>query len=112
VTDTERIVDHGAALTTWFVKRDAAWVKASEWPGGTTTARDAGPGTVWERSVLLSVSAGTLMMRVETRPRPEERRDPFAYLEREARRARRVTRRTYYRVAPGGRLTVEKAPSD
>jgi len=102
--DDERIVPYGAARTTWFVRRGVSWVKAAEWPGATTERRDSGPGTVWERAVLVPLPPGTELMRVETRPRKVAPVDPLSYLSRETRRPPRSTRRTRYRVEPGGRV--------
>lgn len=104
VADHERIVPHGAARATWFVRKGEAWVKAAEWEGVSSTRRDAGPGTVWERTLDLELPIGTELMRVETRPRAVPVRDPLSYLTSETKRPPRATRRTYYRVERGGRL--------
>ena len=103
--DDERIVPHGAQRTTWFVRQGEAWIKAAEWPGATTERRDSGPGTVWERAVTVTLPLGAELMRVETKPLPPANKDPMSYLRTETKRQPRATRRTYYRVGPGGRLT-------
>jgi len=108
--DEERIVPYGAARTTWLVRQGEGWIRAAVWPGATTEARDAGPGTVWERAVKLVVARGTELMRVESRPRPEAPKDLFAYFGKKSAHPR-TTRRTLYRVEAGGRVRpVPKAP--
>jgi hypothetical protein len=103
LVDSERIVPHGEARITWLVRKGDGWVRATEWPGATTRARDAGPGTVWERAVTLELSTGTELTRVESRPRAEPPKDPLSYLDRRNPRPR-STRRTLYRVEVGGRV--------
>lgn len=104
LVDTERVVPRGALRTTWFVRQGEGWTKAADWAGAELERRNSGPGTVWERAIRLSLPAGTEVMRVETRPRPEEPKDPLSYLERDTRAAPRATRRTVFRVERGGRL--------
>ena len=108
--EAERVVAHGAALTTWLVRHGQAWTRATEWPGAVVERRDAGPGTVWERAVTLVVPRGTELLRVETRPRHEVPRDPLSYLERAIRSLPRSTHRTRYRVEVGGRVLPVARP--
>jgi hypothetical protein len=102
--ETEQIVPHGAARTTWLVRQGSGWTRATEWPGASTEQRDAGPGTVWERVVVLVLPAGTELVRVESRPRPATSRDPLSYLEKSSRAPSRATARALYRVEVGGRV--------
>ena len=66
----------------------ATWITAAEYPGAESERRDAGPGTVWERAVTIIVPLGTELMRVETRPRQTETKDPMSYLRAEVKRRR------------------------
>jgi hypothetical protein len=103
LVDSERVVPFGHARITWLVRKGDGWIRATEWPGAVTEARDAGPGTVWERAVILELATGTELVRVESRPRAEAPKDPLSYLDRRTHRPR-TTRRTRYRVEPGGRV--------
>lgn len=103
LVDSARIVSYGEARVTWFVRKGDGWVRAAEWPGAVVEAREAAPGTVWERAVTVVLTTGTELLRVESRPRAEARRDPLSYLDRRGPRAR-ATRRTRYRVQVGGRV--------
>jgi hypothetical protein len=109
VVEDERVADHGQVHVWWFVQKADDYVKAGEWPGAVSERRDAGPGTVWERAIRLSVPRGTELMRVEVRPRPPVHQDPLSYLERDQKGAPRVTRRSHFLVTRGGRLRL-KAP--
>jgi hypothetical protein len=103
LVDSARVVPYGEARVTWFVRKGEGWVRAAEWPGAVVEARDAGPGTVWERAVTMDLSPGTELLRVESRPRTEAPKDPLSYLDRRSSRPR-ATRRTRYRVEVGGRV--------
>ncbi|HVW30056.1 MAG TPA: hypothetical protein VHC69_32070 [Polyangiaceae bacterium] len=104
LVDYARVVPYGEARVTWFVRKGDGWTRAAEWPGATVEARDAGPGTVWERVVTVELAPGTELLRVESRPRAEAPKDPLSYLDRRTPRAR-ATRRTRYRVDVGGRVS-------
>jgi len=104
LNETERIVPHGAARTTWLVRHGRGWTRATDCPGASTAQREAGPGTVWERVVSLVLPAGTELMRVESRPRRPPARDPLSYLEKSSSKVPRATERTLYRVGVGGRV--------
>lgn len=104
VVDEETIVERGTRKVTWFVRVADAWVHASNVAGAVITDEEAGPGTVWGRRTVLRLAAGTRLMRVETRPRPHAYDDPFAYLRREVRDARRKTHRSEYLVTARGAL--------
>jgi hypothetical protein len=110
LVDSARVVSYGEARVTWFVRKSDGWVRAAEWPGAVVEARDAGPGTVWERAVTMELPPGTELLRVESRPRVEAPKDPLSYFDRRASRAR-ATRRTRYRVEVGGRVMPLSATS-
>ncbi len=103
LVDSERIVPHGEARVTWHVRKGEGWVRATAWPGAVAVARNAGPGTVWERAVTVELVAGTELLRVESRPRLEAPKDPLSYFDRRNPRPR-ATRRARYRVEVGGRV--------
>ena len=103
LVESEHVVPYGEARVTWLVQKADGWVRATEWPSAVLEDRDAGPGTVWERAVIVELPPGTLLERVESRPRPLPRKDPLSYFDRQGARPR-ATRRTRYRVDVGGRL--------
>jgi hypothetical protein len=107
LTDGEIVVPRGTRAVSWWVKKGEGWINARGWPETKVESLDAGPGTVWESRLELEVPLGTLLMRVETNPAPLERTDPFGYLERETRRARRRVVRTYFKVGRRGQLLRE-----
>jgi len=110
VVEMEVVDGRSTRRTHWFVRRGQAWVKAAEWPGAREERREAGPGTVWERVLLLALPEGERLMRVDVRPRPLPPRDPLAYLRSSAPGAAKTTRRLYYSVERGGRLVPAAEP--
>lgn len=108
VVDEETIVERGTRRVVWFVKGNAGWAHAAGWPGASRRDRDAGPGTVWEREVVLELPLGTELMRVEVRPAARRDRDALDYLRAEVRDAPRQVRRTYYRAGARGRLIAAR----
>jgi hypothetical protein len=100
----ECVVPRGTAEITWWVSHERGWISAHEWPGARTDQLDAGPGTIWQTRITLELAVGTTLMRVESRPRVEGRRDAMDYLSREVRSAAHQTVRTYHRVDRRGRL--------
>ena len=107
LTDGEVVVSRGTRAITWWVKKGESWINARGWPGAKVEQLDSGPGTVWECRLDLEVPRGTLLMRVESHPLPLTRTEPFEYLEREIRRARRRVLRTYFKVGRRGELLRE-----
>lgn len=103
VVDGEYIVERGARECTWFVRVGDGWVAAVE-RAQQVDSLEPGPGTVWERRYLLSLPLGTLLMKVESFPRPLQR-SPLEYLSRGPQTARKVLRREY-RVRARGALEV------
>jgi hypothetical protein len=106
--DEETIVPHGTRRVVWFVRVAEAWVAPSAQPLAVVENRDAGAGTVWERSTIVDLPIGTELMRVETRPMPVRHADPLRYLVKEARHVRRETRRTYFHVDARGQLLPKR----
>ncbi|HEX4474094.1 MAG TPA: hypothetical protein VH142_03385 [Polyangiaceae bacterium] len=109
VVESERVVARGTSRTTWFVRREDEWVNVAQWPGAVAEARNAGPGTVWERAVRVAVPAGTELLRVETAPRADTRQDPMKYLRGSSKGRPTTSRRTTFRVKRDGSL--ERAPN-
>ncbi len=111
MTDAEHVVPHGHARRTWLVRQGDAWCAAASWPGALIERLDAGPGTVWERRIVVELEVGALLMRVESSPGRVVRRSALDHLMRQARRAPRRVRRAYFRVRPGGALERAEAPT-
>ena len=107
LTDGEVVVARGTRAITWWVRTGDAWINARGCPGAKVEQLDAGPGTVWQCRLDLELPRGTLLMRVESHPLRTGRKDPFEYLERETRRARRRVLRTYFKVGRRGELVRE-----
>ena len=103
LVESEHVVPYGEARVTWLVQKSDGWVRATEWPSAVLEDREGGAGIVWQRAVLLELLPGTLLERVESRPRTVPRKDPLSYFDRQTARPR-ATRRTRYRVDVGGRL--------
>jgi hypothetical protein len=100
----EAIVPGGVRRVTWLVESEGEWRLASELPGASVEARDAGPGMVWVRRVTLALPPGARLARVESAPERGARRDPLAYLF-EAKQVRaRQTRRSQFVVGVAGKL--------
>jgi hypothetical protein len=104
VAEAELVVPGGRRFISWFVLRDVTWVRVEQIPGATSERQDAGPGTVWERTVTVRVPRGSEMMRVEVAPRKAPRQDPLSHLAGGARGAPTATTRRYYVVERAGRL--------
>jgi hypothetical protein len=110
VVEWERVAPRGSARAAWYVRREQGWVKAAEWTGAIVTRVDSGPGTVWERRIRFEVPLGTELLRVESRPRATQRKDPMAYLRGTAPRAPEARRRDVFVVERGGRLERRVSP--
>lgn len=100
----EAIVRGGVRRVTWLVENDGEWRLASELPGASVEARDAGPGMVWVRRVTLALPPGARLQRVESAPKPAAHRDPLAYLFERDQRSSRQTRRSQFVVGATGKL--------
>jgi hypothetical protein len=111
LVDSESIVARGTRKVTWLVRVADAWARPDEQPGATTQERDAGPGTVWERAVTVPLPVGCRVMRIESRPYPQQHVDPLEYLRRDVRQTRRRTHRQEYRVTARGALERISPPT-
>ncbi len=104
VVESEVVVSRGRRTTSWFVRYNDGWLRASEYPGATVARLDAGPGTVFERRIEIELPKGTRLRRVETSPAAEMRRDPLAHLENARQSPRRRMTRTELCVGSRGEL--------
>ncbi|MEZ4225456.1 MAG: hypothetical protein R3B13_31175 [Polyangiaceae bacterium] len=93
----------GVQTVTWLVKRGDLWCKAAEYPDAVVSQLDAGPGSIWQRRIELTLAVGTPLERVVAHPKADEPRDVLAHLERGRRQARVLTR-TRYEVGPRGQI--------
>jgi hypothetical protein len=100
----EAIVPGGVRRVTWLVESDDEWRLASELPGASVEARDAGPGMVWVRRVTLALPPGARLARVESEPERAVHRDPLTYLFSPDQRRGRQTRRSHFVVSVAGKL--------
>jgi hypothetical protein len=100
----EAIVPGGVRRVTWLVESEGEWRLASELPGASVEARDAGPGTVWVRRVTLSLPPGARLARVESVPERAAPRDPLTYLFQPKQARGRQTRRSQFIVGVAGKL--------
>lgn len=100
----ERITSGGVRRVSWHVLSDGEWVTAATLPAAQVQHLDRGPGIVWQQLVRVQLPLGSRLMRVESFPERSPPKDPMDYLWAERRGAPRATRRSYFRVAPGGRL--------
>lgn len=105
VTEHEIVVTRGHEKVFWFVRHANNWVAAAAFEGVELLDVGAGAGVVWRRQLVLMLTTGTELMRVELRPRSGARKDPMQYLRAEVRGMPQRTRRTYYVVGRGGVLT-------
>ncbi|HXK19806.1 MAG TPA: hypothetical protein VNG33_18470 [Polyangiaceae bacterium] len=96
LTEGEYIAPRGTRELTWLIRLNDAWVHISEWPQAEIERCQATSGTVWENRTRLSVPAGALLTRVESRPAPYVRRDALDYLKRSPAVARRVLRQEFH----------------
>jgi hypothetical protein len=104
VLDEECVVLHGTQVVRWFVKSSRGWLRAARFPGASCQRLETKAGVVWQTRVQIALPPGKPVMRVESRPQREQRRDALAHLQRAARGPTRAVTRTYYRVARGGAL--------
>ncbi len=107
VTESESVTSGGTRKIVWFVWFEEAWIHPKELPDTACETLDRASGTVWAQRLTFRTSPGTRIMRVEVRPRSEERMSPLHYLTREVRGARQKTHRAYFRVSKNGILVAE-----
>jgi|SRR5688572_26014185 len=100
----EAIADGGVRRVSWHVAQDRRWLAAVSYPGAQVSFADGRPGVVWQRRVLLSLQAGTRLMRVESRPQRKVQQDPLAYLWSSPKAGAERVLRSYFRVSQAGRL--------
>jgi hypothetical protein len=99
----EVIGERGPRRVSWQIERAGDWTPVSDLGEALPDGDERPPGTVWRRSYVISLSEGTRLMRVETGPASDVRRDPMDYLL-SARKYPRRTLRNYFRVGERGQL--------
>ncbi len=104
VLESESIVAGGTQKISWRLLKDKVWIAVSDAPGAIVESLDAGPGTVWERRIELSLELGSVLERTVSRPVPRRAKDALSYLERDTRGSAVRVSRARYRVAARGRL--------
>jgi hypothetical protein len=103
LTEGEYVAPRGKSQVTWLIRLNDAWVHITEWPGAEVERCETRSGMVWQNLTRLTVAAGALLTRVESRPAPYAKRDALDYLKRAPDAAKRVTRQEF-RVGARGDL--------
>jgi len=109
VVDGEYVAVRGARERVWFVRVNQGWVAAIE-QATEIIQVDPGPGTVWERRLVLELPRDSVLLEVESAPRPVVR-TPLEYLTKGPQTARRVRRREF-RVGARGLVPLASAVTD
>lgn len=99
----EMITDWGVRRVSWQIEREGSWTPVGELAGAGEGMLERPPGTVWRRRFVLELASGTRLMRLESGPAPDVRRDPMDYLLGARRSPRRVVR-TYFTLGERGQL--------
>lgn len=100
----ESVTRGGVRRVTWHVAQQGDWVSATAWPGAQVENQKNERGTVWLCRVVVPLTLGAELMRVESEPDRQKCADPLAYFFEAPRARRRLVRRSYFRVGSGGRL--------
>jgi len=104
VVEEEFVTGRGSATVGWFVPLNDGVVRAHRHPSARVEVLERGPSIVWRRRVTLALARGSVLTRVESRPRAEAR-TAFEHLTGGSRAPARRAVRTRYRVDSGGQLT-------
>jgi hypothetical protein len=100
----ESVVPGGVRRVAWFIRSGDDWARVNEHASASVELCDRGPGTVWQRRILLCLPVGARLMRVESVPRRAAARDPLAYIVSPTGARDRDTRRSYFAVSASGKL--------
>ena len=92
----------GARRVSWLIEQAGDWTSVAEL-GQPLPDDERPPGTVWRRRYVISLSRGTRLMRVESGPANDVRRDPMDYLL-STRKSSQRTLRSYFSVGERGQL--------
>lgn len=98
----EVIGERGSRRVTWQIEQRGEWTPVAEL-GEALRDDERPPGTVWRRRYVVSLNEGARLMRVETGPASDVRRDPMEYLL-SMRKSPRRTLRSYFSVGERGQL--------
>jgi hypothetical protein len=102
----EVIGARGPRRVSWLIERAGDWTSVAEL-GQALPDDERPPGTVWRRRYVISLSQGTRLMRVESGPAGDVRRDPMDYLL-SARKNPYRTLRSYFSVGERGQLVRQE----
>ncbi len=105
LAESEHVVPRGAKRTTWWVLHDGRWLSVTQLTGAAVSNLSCGRGTVWNRSVRLTLAVGTIIARVITEPVSEPARSPLEHLLMTPSKPRTRRSRSAYRLEAGGKLT-------
>jgi hypothetical protein len=115
LTDEATVVGRGQRIRVWLVRHNDGWIRAKDHPDASleearADQRDAScpPGTVWRRSIELTLPGGCLLVCRVSTPLIEEL-GALEYLMKERRGMRRRVDETYFIVSGNYKLT--KAPA-
>ncbi len=104
LSEFEKVVRYGVARQTWSIYFEDRWVAARLVPGAIVNSLPSKPGLVWERSIEVSLAAGTRLELVSEMPKPRRQLDAFNILTLDQGSAT-LARKTLHRVTDKGRLT-------
>jgi hypothetical protein len=99
----EVIGERGTRRVSWQIEHGGQWTPVTDLGDVLAGDDQRPPGTVWRRTYVVALAEGTRLMRVESGPASDVRRDPMDYLMSSPRSARRVSR-TYFSVGERGKL--------
>jgi hypothetical protein len=116
--DEATVVERGEKVRVWFVPEGDTWVRAADHPEAVvemaSSERGDGscpPGTIWQRTVELSLPHGAALLSRTTTP-AQVQLEPMEYLTRGQLGMRRRVHETWMRVAGNYRLErMAGAPS-
>lgn len=99
----EVIGERGPRRVSWQIEHAGQWTPVAELGQALPLDAERPPGTVWRRTYRVSLGEGARLMRTESAPADDVRRDPMDYLL-SSRKSPRRTRRTYFSVGERGQL--------
>lgn len=103
----EVIGERGTRRVSWQIEHGGQWTPVADLAEPLQGDDQRPPGTIWRRTYVVSLAEGTRLMRVESGPASDVRRDPMDYLMTSPRSPRRVSR-SYFSVGERGRLVRQE----
>lgn len=107
LSEVGAVIAGGTRTTSWRVRLDRVWRSVAEAPGAEVELQQAGPGTIWERRILVALRPGTELERVVSEPDRRGPQSPLSHLEGARQRPRRRVQRARFRVSARGELLAE-----